>query len=304
MSSLRGRIASLALLGALAMTAHAGDAEAQKMLQDALKHWSDPTPAEAVRLCEGALAAHPTNQALVVNIKLSLGKLHQKDGNFDKALTQFDDIIQSLVGTEDPLLKQLKADAMCCKGTILYSEKDDAAAALQLYQSAHRTFQLSTTIDTVSQLAFRMGRDTNRPASDRKTFMDLALGAAREAVTLAPRQYPNDEVRRTANLNKCKLQLVIVLTALADPTAAQTWGEVQQDKLGDQSLYQLGILHALKGEADAATDAVRRSLHLPARGTPGARNQLRKFIRTEPDFKDLRARPDWKELTEDEHADH
>jgi tetratricopeptide (TPR) repeat protein len=303
MSSFKVRIVSLALLGALAMTAHAGDAEAQKLLQDAQKHWSDPTPAEAVRLAQAALDAKPTNQALLVNVQLFLGKLHQKDGEFDKALAQFDAIIQALVGTEDPLLRQLKADAMCSKGTIVYSEKDDPAAALQLYQSAHRTFQLATTIDTVSQLAFRMGRDPARTEADRKTFMDLALGAAREAVTLAPRQFPNNEDRRVANLNKCKLQLVIVLTALADPTAAQVWSEVQQDKLGDACLYQRAILHALKGEAEPATEALKKSLHLPVRAIPSARNQLRKFIRTEPDFAALRSRPDWKDLIEDERAD-
>src|SRR5690606_33567214 len=106
-------------------------------------------------------------------IELFIGSLHQvKTGNVDAALERYDRVIRSLVNVDDPGLRQLKADAMVRKGTLLYSEKDDPEAALRLYKSAHETFQLSTTVDSTSQLAYRLGRDTARPQADRDKFMN------------------------------------------------------------------------------------------------------------------------------------
>lgn len=293
--------AALAL--ALAAPAFAGDQEAQALLRQAYDHWKDPDPTEALRLAEEALAQNPTSKVLRTQIELFIGSLHQvKTGNVDAALERYDRVIRSLVNVDDPGLRQLKADAMVRKGTLLYSEKDDPEAALRLYKSAHETFQLSTTVDSTSQLAYRLGRDTARPQADRDKFMNVALKAAEEAILLAPRERA-DAARQAANLAKYKLQLVIVLTALGrtDEAKAQ-WESIDPSKLTDATLYQQAILHALHGEADQATDCLKRFMATRPAGDEGvvARNQLRKFIRSEPDFAPLRAREDWKELVEDE----
>lgn len=294
---------TLVLALALATPALAGDQEAQTLLRQAYDHWKDPEPAEALRLAEEALAQNPTNKVLRTQIELFIGSLHQvKTGNVDAALEKYDQVIRSLVGVTDPQLKQLKADAMVRKGTLLYSEKDDPEGALRLYKSAHESFQLSTTVDSTSQLAYRMGRDQARSEADRNKFMDVALKAAEEAIQLAPRERA-DAARQAANLAKYKLQLTIVLTALgrADDAQAQ-WASIDTTKLTDASLYQQAVLHALRGDADQATEVLKRFMSTRPAGDEGAvaRNQLRKFIRSEPDFAQLRARADWKELIEDE----
>lgn len=295
---------SVLLLLALTSPALAGDQEAQALLRQAYDHWKDPQPAEALRLGEEALAQNPTNQVLRTQIQLFLGSLHQvKTGNLDVALEKYDQVIRSLVGVTDTQLLQLKAEAMVRKGNILYSEKDDPDGALRLYSSANQAFQQSTTVDTASQLAYRMGRDDQRSKADRDKFMEFALKASQEAVQIAPRQFTSDATRQANNLAKCQLQLVIVLTALgrADE-AATTWASIEKDKLSEACLYQQAILHAIKGEAEPATECLTRFLATRPAGDEGAlpRNQLRKFIRTEPDFAALRSRPDWKQFIEDE----
>lgn len=297
---------SLVLLVALATPAVAGDQEAFGLLRQAHERWNDPDPAEALRLANEALAQNPTSKVIRTQILLFIGSLHQvKTGNLDAALERYDQIIQSLVAVTDPQLKQLKADAMVRKGNILYAERDDAAGALKLYQSANETNQLSTTQDTASQLAYRMGRDPARGQQDRQKFMDVALKASREAVQLAPRQFQGDEARQAGNLAKCQLQLVIVLTALGQGDEAQTvWDSIDKARFADAALYQRALLAALRGQADDATALLKQFMSTRPAGEDGrtARNQLRKFIRSEPDFAALRARPDWKELVDDEAA--
>jgi tetratricopeptide (TPR) repeat protein len=294
----------IVLLTLCVSLARAGDTEAQGLLKQAYGHWGDPQPDQALRLAEQALAQNPTSQVVRTQILLFIGSLHQaKTGNLDAALEKYDQIIQSLVGTTDNQLKQLKAEAMVRKGNILYSEKDDAEGALRLYQSAHQTWQLSTTVNIASQLAYRMGREAGRKPEDRTKFMDFDLKAAQESVELAPRQFAGDANRQAANLAICKLQLAIVQQALGHADEAQaTYASIQQDKLNEQSLYQQALYHALKSEADQATDCLHRFMATRPAGAPGlkARNQLRKFIRTEPDFAQLRTRDDWHDLVTDE----
>ncbi|MCO5168655.1 MAG: hypothetical protein M9894_20125 [Planctomycetes bacterium] len=295
---------SLVLLLALAAPAVAGDQEAYGLLRQAYDRWNDPDPAEALRLADEALAQNPTSKVVRTQILLFIGSLHQvKTGNLDAALERYDQIIQSLVGVADPQLKQLKAEAMVRKGTLVYSERNDPEAALKLYQSAHQTNQLSTTVESASQLAFRMGRDPARGQAARDKFMEVALKAAQEAVQLAPRQFVGDEARQASNLAKCQLQQVIVLTALGQADEAKAaWDAIDKAKFGDAALYQRALLHALRGEADEATALLKQFMGTRPAGEDGraARNQLRKFIRSEPDFEALRSRPDWKELVEDE----
>lgn len=283
-----------------APSARAGDKEAQALYEQAYKRWSDPEPAEALRLAAAALQENPSDQALRCQIELFIGSLHQaKTGNFDAAIEKYDHIIRTLVGATDAKLRQLKANAMVSKGTILYTERDDADAALRLYQSAHEAFQLSTTVDTASQLAFRMGRNPARPDSEKKTFMDFALKSAQEAVQLAPRELRAEPQAQRRRVAKCRLQLVIVLTSLGKTDEAQAeWAKIDAADLTDSTLYQRAVLHALRGEAEPATDCMKRSMGL--RSAAPARNQLRKMIRTEPDLAALRERPEWKELVTDE----
>jgi len=304
------RLAPTLALLALALAAPlaaAGDAEAQKLLADAYKHWNDPTPAEALRLAEQALAANP-EKVVRTQVQLFIGSLHQvKTGDIDTALKIYDDIIQSNVGAQDNNLKQLKADAMVRKANILYSEKDDTEGALRLMSSAHQTWPLSTTAEIASQFFYRQARMGGIAEADRVKAFEGALKLAEEALQLAPSQFGDPKLadRRAKHVAKCKLQLAIVQLGAGKTAEGQaTFDSIVQADLNDACLYQWATFLALKGDGDGATEKLTRFMATRPQGPEGAkaRNQLRKFIRTEPDFASLRGRADWKPLLEDERT--
>lgn len=301
---LRALLPALAAL-VVAPLAFAGDKEANDILKKAYEHWNDAQPTEALRLANEALAANP-EKVVKTQVQLFIGSLHQvKTGDLDAALKIYDDIIQANVGATDNNLKQLKADAMVRKANILYSEKDDKEQALRLMSSAHQLWPLSTTAEIASQFFFRQGRMHDKGAADKQKALEGALKLAEESITLAPSQFQGEKLkdRLAKHTAKCKLQLAICQLGMEKKTEAEaTFASINQADMNEAHLYQWATYLAIKGDADGATEKLTRFMATRPAGPDGAkaRNQLRKFIRTEPDFQALQKRPDWKTLTEDE----
>ncbi len=291
---------ALSLLPALVW---AGDKEAMDHDKKAVEHWSDPDPKVAIEHFEKALS-EAEGKVLKTNLLLYLGQLHQaKTGDFDKALDCYDKIIRANVGVKDDRLKNLKADALLNKGTILYSERDDVEAALAAYQAAHSTYPKARNADVLAQLCFRIGRDPAKSAAARSKQLEYSEKLSREA--LHHDKENRNKSSKPADTARYRLQLAIVLYAQDKrDEATQVWEETDQSALTLQANYQLAIFQAIQGEgAEVVAKTLRETLmDEKARSTPRARNQLRKFIRTEPDFKAFLAEPSWKDLVTDEAA--
>jgi hypothetical protein len=111
-------------------------------------------------------------------------------------------------------------------------------------------------------------------------------------------QYQRAEKRAQVR-TKCLLQLAIVHQARKELDDAEgTWRELDEKLLDDNCQYQLCVWWALQGELEKSKAAAQRSLDL--RPTGLTRNQLRKFMRSEPDLLPLLTREDWKAIATDE----
>lgn len=288
------------VLAPLAAPAWAGDKEAIEHFNEARKHWGDPDPSAAVAAAEKALA-EAQRKDIKMNVLVMLGQLHQgKTGDFDKALGYYDQVIKSNINVSDNTLKSLKAQAFLGKGTILYSERDDIESALAAYQAAHRTYPTAQSADTLSQLCYRIGRDPTKGQDARAKQLEYAQKLAEEAL-----HHDAQNRNKTANparTAKYRLQLVITLLAQGKKEEGEAaWTETEQDALDANAFYQLAILQAVRGDdAAVVADTLRKCLEPEVRPKARARNQLRKFVRTEPDFKPFLEEEGWKELVTDE----
>jgi tetratricopeptide (TPR) repeat protein len=295
-------VALVLLAGVSLVHARADDALAEKRLKEAYEHWKDETPDECLRLAESALAAEPERRILRAQILLFLGSVHHlKTGHIDLAIARYDDVINSLQNP-DPPFRPVLADAMVRKGNLLYAERDDPKGALALYIAAQQIVPLATTADTASQLLYRLGRQgADGDAAKAQEQLSTAVTLAKEAVATCAAQF-RDERRAAKMLARFRLQLVIALEGSGKKAEGQTeWQDVRIDLLDDGAAYQLAVLHGVRGEADEALESMRR--FMAVRPTPATRNQLRKFIRTEPDLVPFLERDGWRALVTDEPED-
>lgn len=297
-------LAGLAVLGATA--ARADDAAAQELLREAYGHWKDESPAAAVELAEKALAANPTTPLVRAQVALFLGSLHQvKTGDLEQALAQYDAVDALLRDATAEDARRLRVQALVRKANIVYAERNDHEAALELYRQAQEAHHLASTAETASQLCYRVARGATSD-DERARYLDLALLLAREAVDwVPPRREGGGEGgqarggRMGAWRAKFRLQLVIVLEAQGKKDeAAAVWAEVDPEAFDENAQYQLALLHALRGDLAKAGEALTKSM--AARPTADTRNQLRKYLRTEPDFAPALQREDWSALVTDE----
>ncbi len=288
------------LVGPLAAPARAGDKEAIAHYKEAVKHWSDPDPSAAVAAAEKALA-EAQSKNIKMNVLVMLGQLHQgKTGDFGQALGYYEQVIRGNIGVEDNTLRSLKAQAFLGRGTIQYSEYDDIEKALASFQAAHNTYPTAQSADTLSQLCYRIGRDPTKGQDARAKQLEYAQKLAEEAL-----HHDAQNRNKTANparTAKYRLQLVITLLAQGKKEEGEAaWKETQQDALDVNAFYQLAILQTLRGEgAEVVGDTLRKCLEPEVRPKARARNQLRKFVRTEPDFKPFLEEEGWKDLVTDE----
>jgi tetratricopeptide (TPR) repeat protein len=286
----------------------AGDDQAMARLQEAYGHWNDENPATCLRLAEQALEAGPDSRVLRMQIVLFIGSVHHvKTGDLDQAMRRYNQVINALPGVTEPELRQIKADAMVRKGNIIYSDypddEDHNAAirrrrdALRLYRTAHSAFPLSTTADTVAQLCYRQARDER--AGNNAENLELSVALAREALELAERQFGSNAERLANHVAKVNLQLAISLYAQDNADEAErVFRAIPAAHLTEASYYQQGIwhvLHAREGEAIEALQAF-----MDTRPNARTRNQLRKFIRDEPDFTAHIDDAAWANLVQDE----
>ncbi|RMG11273.1 MAG: hypothetical protein D6731_15810 [Planctomycetota bacterium] len=286
-----------ALLCLACPLARAGDREAVERYQEAVRHWGDPDPSAALKAAEEALV-QAQSKKIRANVLLLLGRLHSaRVGDNAKALEYYERIIEEVSehSPRDAPLRGIKAEALLSKGNILLADRDDREAALALYRRSHEVRATPANCDVLSQFLLRDSFAVD--GAERRARLQKALAYAGEAVHLAE----SGGRTRPERLARLRLQRVLVLTALGEEERARKafddlGGEAALD---EGAAYQLALLRALQG-ADAATVArhLRRAMSL--RPTPSARNQLRRWIRSEPLFARLREDPSWKELVEDE----
>lgn len=302
-------VLTVALTLAPLAVSRADDGEAQRLLREAYERWHDETPDRCLELTERALAARPDSSFVRAQVLLFLGSLHQvKTGQLEAALACYDEVTRLLEEDASDPARRLLAQALVRKANIVYAEQDDHEAALELFRRAQEAVPLATTADMASQLCYRVGRGATDP-TERARWLELALTLADEAVGTARsgggRRRPDgggpgEQHQRTrAALARFELQRVIVLEGLGrKDEATAAWSAVDPADLDDNALYQLAILHAVRGDLPSAAEALRRAMK--TRPTPATRNQLRKYIRTEPDLTGAVGLEEWRDLVTDE----
>lgn len=271
--------------------------EVNRLLGEAFQAIRQRTPdsAMAIARCEAAIALDPNN-AYAHEL---LGEIHQTHtGDMASALREFDYVIEHCTG-QDAMTVTCRAAALRQKGTIVFTEQDDALGAIALYEQSLRTQEQAQTLYVLSSIHHRVERN------------EQALDYARRAVarSMLPRAQGGEEQQEaSARVTKLKLAEAIALLALGRRDEAQAI--VHGRTANRDSYYDLAQYYALLAAAPGlppaeATEQKERALEflgnaLGSRDTPRARNQLREFVEQEPDFAALRSHPGYAQATERE----
>jgi len=275
-------------------------AESDRLYDAARAGWSGE-PGQVLTLLEQSAASAPDKprrlRALVALGIFQQGKL----GDFTSATKSYQQVVAATVGEKDATLLNFKAQALKGLGIIYYTGEHNLDEAIVKLSDSIEVSATSHAADVLSQVLFRVAQDGKRSEKARTAQLESALRMARLAEKLsaenADKAKPAVVAARTA---KIKLQLAVLFEALGRPSEAkQVYGEADEKSLGDEGLYQQALLLALRG-GDAAAVAAPLVEALGIRPGAKARNQLRWFIRTEPDLAKYRADPSWKELITDE----
>jgi tetratricopeptide (TPR) repeat protein len=270
--------------------------QAEDLLKQANQHWKDTDPATCRDLAEKAYALDP-HRVLTLNF---LGSFYDvKLGDADKSLEFYDKAIHELAGATEQKLKRLKADIMARKGDVLYASKDDLEGALAAYKASSDTFPLSTTADKFSNLLHRIA-GMQKDEAKKKEQNELALKSAEQALELVQYGTYATPEKRKAWVAKVKTQIATCCEVLGRPDDAKKALEaVDPQDYDDSCLYNQALLDAVRGDGKKAGNELRDSMK-NTRPTAKSRNQLRKMIRTEPDFSKFVADPSWKDVVTDE----
>jgi tetratricopeptide (TPR) repeat protein len=271
--------------------------KAGELMKEAEAHAKDEDPTKAKDAAEKALKLSP-NDVIIMRFLAWINEI--KVGDEAEALKYYDMAVRSLAGASSPKHLRFKADMMARKANLIYSFKDDLNGAIEFYQLSWETAQLSETAFRLSNLLhLRAGLQTD-PAR-KSEWNQKALKAAQDAYTLMPTSgYQGDQARAYAA--KVRTQMAICFEVTEEKEKAQKILEgVSSRDFDDSCLYNQALLEAVRGKSEEATAHLKK--FMLTRPTPRARNRLRKFIRNDPDFRELIKRPDWKELVEDEKVD-
>lgn len=290
-------LTTLCLSLALAAPAFATDNEAKRLFGEAHKNW-DGDPAKVQSLLEKAVE-EAESKDLKLNLTLILGQFHQgKTGDFEAAIKAYQRVIAGTIGDNSKNMRNFKAQALMNMGIVYYTRKHNLEEAVVKLTDSLELSPTCNTADNLSQLLYRLGRDTKRSEKARGLQLEKSLKIARMSLELDKENA--DRASTPARRAKLRLQLVIVLTAMGKTAEADAeWKAIKPGDLKNNSLYQLAILKALRGEsAEEVAKPLKRSLEV--RPSPVARNQIRWFIRTEPDLSKFLKEPGWKELVTDE----
>ncbi len=281
----------------LATPAFATDNEAKRLFSEAHKQW-DGDPAAVQALLEKAVE-EAESKALKLNLTLILGQFHQgKTGDFDAAIQAYQRVITGTIGDNSKNMRNFKAQALMNMGIVYYTRKHNLDEAVIKLTDSLELSPTCNTADNLSQLLYRLGRDTKRSEKSRGLQLEKALKIARISLELDKENA--DRASTPARRAKLRLQLVIVLTAMGKTAEADAeWKAIKAADLKNNALYQLAILYALRGKsADEVGAPLKKSLEV--RPSPVARNQIRWFIRTEPDLSKFLKEESWKALVTDE----
>ena len=192
-----------------------------------------------------------------------------------------------------------KAQAMVAKANLCYAERGEVERALKIYLGADYTMQSATTCDVASQFCYRVSRERDRDAELRARMTARAEEFALEALRLAPAQV-DDAEQRKGLIARYLLQLAIVYWARGNRTTSRLVEDmIDPQHLGPETLYQQSVFAALRGE-DTRARELMRAFFDTTRSTAAARNDLRKFVRGEPDLQRLIGDASWRYLVEDE----
>jgi tetratricopeptide (TPR) repeat protein len=321
------------LAGALTAWAGGGDFMANRHYERAIESW-DSDPSKALASLEKALGVLDVSDGLKAGILLSKGRLLvAKLGDPAAAEPVFDEVL-SLVPTKrhkdrwevlgraiaqaegDPryeerlpslkneyadLSNQLnfKAQAMVAKANLCYAERGEVERALRIYLGANYTWESAMTCDVASQFCYRVSREAERPQELQRDLLQRAEEFSLESLRLVPLQVA-DEAERLGLIARYLLQLAIVYRARgAVVTSDMLAAIIDPTLLGPESLYQQSVFAAVRGDDEGARTLMKMFFD-DTRPTKESRNDLRKFVRSEPDLQHLVELDSWKYLVTDE----
>ncbi len=277
-------VTALVLIGAGPLaTAHAQgagggmDPEIRKLLEEGQAKLGAGEVEAAVAAFEKVLGKEPKN----VYAHNYLGFIHHSQtGDFEKALSHYDAVIAN---SKDP---RQQAYAYTQKGSIHFAERHNPNEAIKQYNLALKAHPLSSTFDVASNLYHYVHENED------------ALKSADEAIKYAHAEAKQQgkDAPDPAYLAKLQCGKAVVLLALGRKEEAQKI--IDEAKYDKASFYNLAQYHALNDDEAKAVEFVEKAL--AERKDAKARNQLRDFIRRDPDFKKLRIKPTLKALVKDE----
>ena len=305
---MRPFIVGAALVLALVATARAQDQEPEpgsdearrksaQLIQQAAKLSNENGDVKKIQeLAEQALALDP--KGVMPNDFLSFF-YDIKLGDGDKALEYVDRAIRAIGAepqTTDEKIK--KARLIEKKGTLTYSYKDDLEAARTIYQASLDTYPTAKTADTLSNLLHRLSGMSKDPKK-KKEQAEKALYFAEKAIEFAPMVASKDPATQKMLLCKYKLQLALCHQVLGHADEAKKALEaIDPEDYNPNTAYNEALLAAVQDDEKKTREHL--DAFMKTRPTPAARNQARKFIKNDPDFKKWIDTDAWKDYKTDE----
>lgn len=283
----------LLVAAVLVAPALADDLTAQKHLQAAQAAWNDKE--KALEEINQALDAQPEG-LLADQCKLFKASVLQELGEIDEAETYYSELIRKLGTSRERVARVIKGEAMSRKARILFSNRGEAKAAVQLLVSSLRSNPNPETADMASVLYLRLGRSpTKYDANQLSKWLKLAKQFNEESERINAKVNAKRPEILAKNTAKFELQASLILLAEGKTDEAKAKFEaIPADDLTHATFYQQGLFHAMCGDEAAALAKMKEFIE--SRDTPRARNLARGVARTEPDLAELLKKPEWQEL--------
>lgn len=298
----------LALACGLTHTALADYDTALKALSHAKQKW-DKDPDKCHKLLVEALehtdpkAKEEKHRVLRMNVRHTLGRFYQgKRADFAEAKKQYQMMLRENGSSlpKTPTILALKAKALMQLGVIYYTHDKNVGEAVTSFNDSYKTYSTPEAADRLSKLLLRQSRNPGLRPSLGKKKLRLAEKVSREAIRVDKKDLTKSSSK--AIRADYRLQLAMVLLARGKKVdAEQEFKAIKTEDFGNDSLYARALWTAMNDGDEAAVRAfLEKALDKELRPEPEARNQMRWFIRTEPDFKKFLETPAWEKLLKDE----